>query len=125
MKGSVCKVAPSVGQAFTITIYRYHWKAGEMAGLEVMRLINEPTAAALAYNLPRGEIGTILVFDLGGGTFDVSVLDVSKDGVGFEHATNEVTVLVADGTRHDVPLTTKRDVARTILDVALARLDHP
>ena len=51
--------------------------------------------------------------------------DVSKDGVGFEHATNEVTVLVADGTRHDVPLTTKRDVARTILDVALARLDHP
>lgn len=51
--------------------------------------------------------------------------DVSKDGVGFEHATNEVTVLVADGTRHDVPLTTKRDVARTILDVALERLDHP
>ena len=51
--------------------------------------------------------------------------DVSKDGVGFEHATNEVTVLVADGTRHDVPLTTKRDVARTILDVALVRLDHP
>lgn len=51
--------------------------------------------------------------------------DVSKDGVGFEHATNEVTVLVADGTRHDVPLTTKRDVARTILDVALGRLDHP
>jgi len=51
--------------------------------------------------------------------------DVSKDGVGFEHATNEVTVLVADGTRHDVPLTTKRDVARTILDVALARLDRP
>jgi len=51
--------------------------------------------------------------------------DVSKDGVGFEHATNEVTVLVADGTRHDVPLTTKRDIARTILDVALARLDRP
>lgn len=51
--------------------------------------------------------------------------DVSKDGVGFEHATNEVTVLVADGTRHDVPLTTKRDVARTILDVAMVRLDHP
>ncbi len=52
-------------------------KAGEMAGLEVMRLINEPTAAALAYNMPRGGEGAILVFDLGGGTFDVSILDVS------------------------------------------------
>ena len=51
--------------------------AGELAGLEVKRLINEPTAAALAFGMPRNQEGTILVFDLGGGTFDVSVLDIS------------------------------------------------
>ncbi|MFH1539564.1 MAG: molecular chaperone DnaK [bacterium] len=54
-------------------------KAGEMAGLNVLRLINEPTAAALAYGLHRGKTGTIAVFDLGGGTFDISILDVSKN----------------------------------------------
>ena len=51
--------------------------AGEAAGFNVMRLINEPTAAALAYGLPRNHEGMILVFDLGGGTFDVSILDIS------------------------------------------------
>ena len=54
--------------------------AGRIAGLEVMRIINEPTAAALAYGLDKGKNETILVYDLGGGTFDVSVLDVG-DGV--------------------------------------------
>ena len=54
--------------------------AAEIAGLEVLRIINEPTAAALAYGLEKNQDGTILVFDLGGGTFDVSVLDVA-DGV--------------------------------------------
>jgi molecular chaperone DnaK len=54
-------------------------RAGEIAGLEVMRLINEPTAAALAYGLPRNKEGVILVFDLGGGTFDVSILDISGE----------------------------------------------
>jgi molecular chaperone DnaK len=54
-------------------------RAGELAGLEVLRLINEPTAAALAYGLPREKEGMILVFDLGGGTFDVSILDVSEN----------------------------------------------
>lgn len=52
-------------------------RAGELAGLKVMRLINEPTAAALAFGLPRNQEGLIVVFDLGGGTFDVSVLDIS------------------------------------------------
>ena len=50
--------------------------AGTIAGLEVMRIINEPTAAALAYGLDKGEDHTILVFDLGGGTFDVSILEL-------------------------------------------------
>lgn len=52
--------------------------AGEIAGLKVLRIINEPTAASLAYGLDRKGSETILVFDLGGGTFDVSVLDVSE-----------------------------------------------
>jgi len=52
-------------------------KAGELAGLEVLRLINEPTAAALAFDRSGGTDGTLLVFDLGGGTFDVSILDLS------------------------------------------------
>ena len=54
--------------------------AGRIAGLEVLRIINEPTAAALAYGLDKKGHETVLVFDLGGGTFDVSVLDVG-DGV--------------------------------------------
>ena len=54
--------------------------AGKIAGLEVLRIINEPTAAALAYGLDKKSHETVLVFDLGGGTFDVSILDVG-DGV--------------------------------------------
>jgi molecular chaperone DnaK len=53
-------------------------QAGQVAGLDVIRIINEPTAAALAYGLDRGESKHLVVFDLGGGTFDVSVLSVSE-----------------------------------------------
>ena len=53
-------------------------EAGEIAGLNVSRIVNEPTAAALAYGLDKGEDQTILVFDLGGGTFDVSLLEVGE-----------------------------------------------
>lgn len=52
--------------------------AGKIAGLEVLRIINEPTAAALAYGLDKQENQTIMVFDLGGGTFDVSILDIGE-----------------------------------------------
>jgi molecular chaperone DnaK len=61
--------------------------AGEIAGLNVLRIINEPTAAALAYGLDKGANETILVFDLGGGTFDVSILEVGE-GVFEVKATN-------------------------------------
>ena len=61
--------------------------AGTIAGLEVLRIINEPTAAALAYGMDKGEEHTILVFDLGGGTFDVSILELG-DGVFEVKATN-------------------------------------
>lgn len=59
-------------------------EAGEIAGLNVLRIVNEPTAAALAYGLEKGKDDElILVFDLGGGTFDVSLLEVTKDDDGF------------------------------------------
>jgi molecular chaperone DnaK len=69
--------------------------AGKIAGLEVMRIINEPTAAALAYGLDKKEDETILVFDLGGGTFDVSILEVG-DGVIEVQSTNGDTHLGGD-----------------------------
>src|SRR3984885_1534351 len=69
--------------------------AGQIAGLNVLRIINEPTAAALAYGLDKKTNETILVFDLGGGTFDVSVLDVG-DGVFEVHATAGDTHLGGD-----------------------------
>jgi molecular chaperone DnaK len=53
-------------------------EAGEIAGLDVQRIVNEPTAAALAYGLDKGDDQTILVFDLGGGTFDVSLLEIGE-----------------------------------------------
>jgi len=69
--------------------------AGQIASLEVLRIINEPTAASLAYGLDKKEAETILVFDLGGGTFDVSILEVG-DGVIEVRATSGDTFLGGD-----------------------------
>jgi molecular chaperone DnaK len=69
--------------------------AGRLAGLEVLRIINEPTAASLAYGLNRREAGTIAVYDLGGGTFDISILRV-EDGVFQVLSTNGDTHLGGD-----------------------------
>ena len=66
--------------------------AGKIAGLEVLRIINEPTAAALAYGLDKTKNGTIAVYDLGGGTFDVSILEIG-DGVFEVKSTNGDTFL--------------------------------
>src|SRR5579871_3924417 len=66
--------------------------AGKIAGLEVLRIINEPTAAALAYGLDKKQSGTIAVYDLGGGTFDISVLEIG-DGVFEVKSTNGDTFL--------------------------------
>jgi len=66
--------------------------AGKIAGLEVLRIINEPTAAALAYGLDKSKGGTIAVYDLGGGTFDVSILEIG-DGVFEVKSTNGDTFL--------------------------------
>jgi molecular chaperone DnaK len=69
--------------------------AGRMAGLDVLRLVNEPTAAALAYGLDRAKVGTIAVYDLGGGTFDISILKL-RDGIFEVQSTNGDTHLGGD-----------------------------
>ena len=78
---SVTKAVITVPAYFTDAQRQATKDAGAIAGLEVMRIINEPTAAALAYGLDKGEDHTILVFDLGGGTFDVSILELGADNV--------------------------------------------
>jgi Fe-S protein assembly chaperone HscA len=83
--------------------------AGRIAGLDVLRLVNEPTAACLAYGLQRKNEGTIAVYDLGGGTFDVSILKV-KDGVFEVLATNGDTHLGGD------------DFDRVLVDLFLAEI---
>jgi len=75
--------------------------AGKIAGLEVLRIINEPTAAALAYGLDKKETGVIAVFDLGGGTFDVSVLEIG-DGVFEVKSTNGDTFLGGEDFDHRI-----------------------
>ena len=69
--------------------------AGRIAGLEVLRIVNEPTAAAFAYGIDKGEEQTVMVYDLGGGTFDVSILEMG-DGVFEVKATNGDTHLGGD-----------------------------
>ena len=75
--------------------------AGQIAGLDVLRIINEPTAAALAYGIDKDETQTVLVFDLGGGTFDVSIMDI-EDGVFEVRATNGDTHLGGDDFDHAI-----------------------
>ena len=83
--------------------------AGRLAGLEVLRIVNEPTAASLAYGLDRRDRGIIAVYDLGGGTFDISVLKV-EDGVFQVLATNGDTHLGGD------------DIDRLLVEMVLAEL---
>ena len=83
--------------------------AGRLAGLEVVRLVNEPTAASLAYGLNKREAGNVAVFDFGGGTFDISILSI-KEGIFEVLATNGDTHLGGD------------DIDRVIVDWLLAEL---
>jgi molecular chaperone DnaK len=92
---SVAKAVITVPAYFNDSQRQATKDAGKIAGLEVMRIINEPTAAALAYGLDKKENETILVFDLGGGTFDVSLLEVGE-GVVEVKATNGDTHLGGD-----------------------------
>src|SRR5688572_13361877 len=83
--------------------------AGRLAGLEVLRIVNEPTAASLAYGLDKRDRGTIAVYDLGGGTFDISILRV-QDGVFEVLATNGDTHLGGD------------DIDRVVTEMVLAEI---
>src|ERR1700752_4187195 len=90
--GSVTQAVITVPAYFNDAQRQATKDAGRIAGLEVMRIINEPTAAALAYGLDKKKAGKIAVYDLGGGTFDISVLDIG-DGVFEVKATNGDTFL--------------------------------
>jgi len=92
---SVSKAVITVPAYFNDSQRQSTKDAGKIAGLEVLRIINEPTAAALAYGLDKKENETILVFDLGGGTFDVSILEVG-DGIIEVKSTNGDTHLGGD-----------------------------
>ncbi len=85
--------------------------AGRIAGLEVLRIVNEPTAAALAYGLDRAEDATIVVYDLGGGTFDVSVLRIEK-GVFRVLSTNGDTHLGGDDFDREIIALVQREIRR-------------
>src|SRR5215510_14743387 len=85
--------------------------AGRLAGLEVLRIINEPTAASLAYGLDKRNRGTIAVYDLGGGTFDISILKV-EDGVFQVLSTNGDTHLGGD------------DINRVLIEMVLREMDE-
>ena len=86
--GKLCKDAVVTVPAYFNDSQRQATKdAGRIAGLNINRIINEPTAAALAYGIDKEDNKTIAVYDLGGGTFDVSILEI-KDGVFEVKATN-------------------------------------
>jgi molecular chaperone DnaK len=89
---SVTKAVITVPAYFNDSQRQATKDAGKIAGLEVLRIINEPTAAALAYGMDKKESGTIVVYDLGGGTFDVSILEIG-DGVFEVKSTNGDTFL--------------------------------
>jgi len=93
--GKVTKAVITVPAYFNDSQRQATKDAGKIAGLEVMRIINEPTAAALAYGLDKEHEQTILVYDLGGGTFDVSILEIG-DGVFDVLATDGDTRLGGD-----------------------------
>lgn len=84
---TVSKAVITVPAYFTDAQRQATKDAGKIAGLEVLRIINEPTAAALAYGLDKEENQTVMIFDLGGGTFDVSILELA-DGIFEVKATN-------------------------------------
>src|SRR5438270_388710 len=93
--GNPTVIANQEGSRLTPSVVGFTKDGGKIAGLEVLRIINEPTAAALAYGLDKKKDETISVYDLGGGTFDVSVLEIGE-GVFEVKATNGDTHLGGD-----------------------------
>ncbi len=87
--------------------------AGKIAGLDVLRIVNEPTAAALAYGLDRREAGTVAVYDLGGGTFDCSILSID-DGVFKVLSTNGDTYLGGDDFDREIMQVAAREMGMNL-----------
>lgn len=87
--------------------------AGELAGLEVVRIVNEPTAACLAYGLDKKAKGLVAVFDLGGGTFDISILR-AQDGIFEVLATNGDTALGGDDFDHSIAFTLRLEIQKAL-----------
>lgn len=128
---TVSKAVITVPAYFTDAQRQATKDAGEIAGLEVLRIINEPTAASLAYGLDKADSQKILVFDLGGGTFDVSILDIG-DGVFEVLATSGNNRLGGDDfdqriidwlvqqfkSDHSVDLTTDRQAMQRLREAA-------
>jgi molecular chaperone DnaK (HSP70) len=95
LKEDISKAVITVPAYFNDSQRQATKDAGMIAGLEVLRIINEPTAAALAYGLQKKTQGIIAIYDLGGGTFDISILKL-KDGIFEVLATNGDTHLGGD-----------------------------
>ncbi|MBI4264358.1 MAG: Hsp70 family protein, partial [Acidobacteria bacterium] len=98
---SVTKAVITVPAYFNDAQRQATKEAGKIAGLEVMRIVNEPTAAALAYGLDKKKDETIAVYDFGGGTFDISILEIA-DGVFNVRATNGDTHLGGEDFDHAI-----------------------
>src|SRR5947209_8443564 len=97
--------------------------AGRIAGLDVLRIVNEPTAAALAYGLDRRRTGTVAVYDLGGGTFDCSILSI-KDGVFKVLSTNGDTLLGGDDFDRTLMAVAARDLGTDLAQRDAELLQH-
>src|SRR5262245_17299264 len=97
--------------------------AGRIAGLDVLRIVNEPTAAALAYGLDRRRSGTVAVYDLGGGTFDCSILSI-KDGVFKVLSTNGDTLLGGDDFDRALMAVAARDLGTDLAQRDAELLQH-
>ncbi len=107
--GNPTKAVITVPAYFDDTQRQATRDAGRIAGLDVLRIVNEPTAAALAYGLDRKGAGTVAVYDLGGGTFDCSILSLSE-GVFKVLATNGDTFLGGDDFDHAIMEVAARDI---------------
>jgi molecular chaperone DnaK len=129
--GPVTKAVITVPAYFSDAQRQATKDAGKIAGLEVLRIINEPTAASLAYGLDKSDAHTILVFDFGGGTFDVSILELG-DGVFEVKATNgdnhlggdDIDMIIVDWLandfkrQHNVDLREDRTAMQRMIDAA-------
>src|SRR3981081_41421 len=140
--GPVTKAVITVPAYFNDAQRQATKDAGRIAGLEVLRLVNEPTAASLAYGLDKKQNGTIAVYDLGGGTFDISILKL-HDGIfeviatngdthlGGDDIDNLLITIALDDIRGDMDLDLRRDaeavqaIRKAVIEAKIALSSQP